>query len=766
MFGKRLRISATAVILVAGGLQAAQQGNLEVLDVKIDPIRRGKNVVRVEVKNNSSEDQMLRIQIQTQSPEIGGWGTSFFDVIQAGETIWTRHACKIRGAITDGTYIRLDFHNPGPTADFDMQKWWQKIGRKERFKRLKYDSSDLERYKADESQIKLASKSEADTANRTLRLIQDYIKSKGYEAAWGLFTQDFREAEFQISGFERFKKCMESPQRFYLSSKDFISLEPKSVSKMGDILTLTAEMKGKLWGKTRIVNFRETEGKWKIDSIEIGAVTKIDSDKRKDAMLKKMVEGQAESEIEVSDVEFETIRQGKNVLRMKIQNNSDKDQTFGVDIRAEAPIRNWQRKFLDTIKAGETKSKSFDFEILGPITDDVSIRLRFYNPPSTDEFDINNWFKQIKYTYNDLDQLGIVQDKSEPASKSQAQAVTNTFKYFQSYLKEGKYEAAWRLLAKHIRSGQFQDDFEKFREQFSDDAVKAIFLNLHPESVTKSGKSLTLSAKDGEQIWKIHFITEDGQWKIYEGQEPDRSDWQERLLPTMQKRTTKHFDIYYFKDSTAEEEIEKIAEEKENGFEKICRFLGKDSDQKIKMILFEDGQTKRAATGHQGAGWAFGNTIVEIYNEKEKLDPYHETVHVLMRPNGNPPALFNEGFAVYMSERLGAHALDDLSGGQTTIYERVRELKEKGELIDLRELLGYAEIGSGKTNPPVAYPQAASFVKFLIDQYGKGKFLNTYRTLQNSDSEAVRQENIRTLEQIYGTSLADLDEQWEEAFSS
>ena len=43
-----------------------------------------------------------------------------------------------------------------------------------------------------------------------------------------------------------------------------------------------------------------------------------------------------------------------------------------------------------------------------------------------------------------------------------------------------------------------------------------------------------------------------------------------------------------------------------------------------------------------------GNTIVEIYNKAQKLDPYHETVHVLMRSFGSPPALFNEGFAVYM----------------------------------------------------------------------------------------------------------------------
>ena len=34
---------------------------------------------------------------------------------------------------------------------------------------------------------------------------------------------------------------MESPQPFYLSSKDFLLLEPKSVSKRDDILALNAK---------------------------------------------------------------------------------------------------------------------------------------------------------------------------------------------------------------------------------------------------------------------------------------------------------------------------------------------------------------------------------------------------------------------------------------------------------------------------------------------------------------------------------------------
>lgn len=482
---------------------------LEILDIKIDPIRQGTNVIRVKVQNKTEQAQMFRLQMYTRSPGVGGWGTSSFDTIEAGKIKLMRHACKIRGPVTDGTYIRLDFHNPGSAASFDMDKW-RNGERTDWFKRVRYDSSDLEHYKIDKSLLKEASKGEAEAVVKTLRQIQGHIKNKEYESAWNLFTQDFREAEFQLNGYERFKQMMESPQRYALSGLELLALEPKSVSRQNNIFVLAAAMRDKLW----TVDFVRAGGQYKLDSIG-----------------------------------------------------------------------------------------------------------------------------------------GVISN-----------------------------------------------------------------------------------------------------------------DWQERLLPMLEKRTTKHFDIYYFKGSTAGKEIEQIIKEKEKGFAEICRFLDKDSDQRIKMVFFEDGETKRRVTAHQGAGWAFGNTIVEIYNEEQKLDPYHETVHILMHPFGNPPVLFSEGFAVYMSERLGAKALKNLSGGQSSIYQRVRELKSKNEWIPLDELITYTNIGSAQSRPPVSYPEAASFVKFLIDSYGKDKFLETYKILEHSGNKQIQKRNIEKLTNIYGKSLIELGKQWEETF--
>jgi hypothetical protein len=290
-------------------------------------------------------------------------------------------------------------------------------------------------------------------------------------------------------------------------------------------------------------------------------------------------------------------------------------------------------------------------------------------------------------------------------------------------------------------------------------------VKLTPESVAVRDGTLVLTAALEQQKWTIDFAHEDGRWKMdwvagFVSSWERKAKWDQYVLPQMEKCSTAHFDIYYPKDSTAAREIEQIVQDKDRGFAEICRFLGRDSEVRIRLVFFEDGQSKQQATGHQGAGWAYGNTIVEVYNEKERLDPYHETTHILMGPFGNPPALFNEGFAVYMSERLGVPALENLGGGQGTIHQRARELKDKGNWIELQELLGYTEIGSQATRPPVSYAEAASFVKFLLDTHGKDKFLTAYGTLVNSTEPHIHEANIRALKEIYGKPLQTLQQEW------
>ncbi len=505
------------------------------------------------------------------------------------------------------------------------------------------------------------------------------------------------------------------------------------------------------------------------------------------AKLKGLGIKQVSSRLIVVDVDFEPIRQGKNVVHVKVQNVSDENQAFRMQIYTRSPDYGekgigWGTSFFDTIKVGETKSMRFVFKIQGSVTDSTYVRLDFHNPGPAEGFDVqqwrqkskkSKWFKRATYTCSELDKYEPQSIVRTHASQEKAQAVITKLKQIQGYMRNKKYEQVWQCFSKDYRDAEYQlrvDAFERFKKAMEpkhplDSAFvweKKDFLKLRPKEVFEQGGSLSVEAFCDNHIWTVDFIPEGSQWKIdwISGYTPrilSTQKWQERLLPKLEKRTTKHFDIYYFRDSTAEKEIEQIAADKERGLSEICQFLGVTSKVRIQLVLFEDGQRKHWETGHQGNGWAFGDTIVEVYNEKTKLDPYHETIHILMRPFGNPPALFNEGFAVYMSERLGAGSLRYLGGGESKIYERVKELKAKNELWELKELVGFIEIGSMKTRPPIAYPQAASFVKFLVETYGKERFLELYKTLENGrDNE----QNIERLERICNRAFPELEREW------
>ena len=490
-----------------------------------------------------------------------------------------------------------------------------------------------------------------------------------------------------------------------------------------------------------------------------------------------------ESNLKILDIQFEPIRQGKNVVRVKAENTSGQDQAFKIGIYTRSPDYGrkgigWGTSFSETLRQHETKWTRFAFKIQGPVTDKTWLRLRFYNPDSPNSDERKEHFEQRMYASGDLEHYNSERTAAKPASETDSIAVVETFRQVQNLIREQKYEQAWQLFTKDYQDAEFQSPgLEAFRRIMNpkrpmDSAFwweKEDFLSLQPSGVVERDDVFALTATDGRQTWTIDFVLQENQWKVdwiagYLPRVLGWQNWEERLLPAMEKRSTKHFDIYYFKNSTAAKENEQIAEQKDKGFREICRFLGKDSDIRIRLVLFEDGRTKHSETGHQGRGWAYGSTIVEVYNEQEQLDPYHETTHVLMRPFGAPPALFNEGFAVYMSERLGAHALDDLSGGRATIYERARELKSKDEWIELEELITYNEIGSHQSRPPIAYAEAACFVKFLIDEYGKDKFLQAYKKLKNSNSKIVHWTNKMALQNIYGKRLYELKEEWEKAF--
>ena len=169
-----------------------QESNLKIQDVIFEPIRQGKNIVRVKVENTSEQVQAFKIGIYTRSPDYGrngiGWGTSFYETIRQHETRWTRFAFKIQGPITNNTWIRLSFFNPDSLQSNEQDK---------RFEQRRYASSDLEHYKSEQTTAKPASETKSKAVVEVFLQIQNLIKEQNYEQAWQLFTRDYQDAEFQ-----------------------------------------------------------------------------------------------------------------------------------------------------------------------------------------------------------------------------------------------------------------------------------------------------------------------------------------------------------------------------------------------------------------------------------------------------------------------------------------------------------------------------------------------------------------------------------------
>ena len=226
--------------------------------------------------------------------------------------------------------------------------------------------------------------------------------------------------------------------------------------------------------------------------------------------------------------------------------------------------------------------------------------------------------------------------------------------------------------------------------------------------------------------------------------------FEQRLQRELLNKKSPHFNIYYYPDSTAEREIDLIISQREKAYQKIAEYLDFRDELSIDLYFFENADLKREITGHTGAGWAYDTSMVEVYNATVKVNPYHELVHVFTQSvYGYTVSAFNEGFAVYMCKLLG----DD------TYDEKMKKFYENGELLTLPQLLSVS-IGNSGSKPLISYPQAASFVEFIIFKLGKAVFFDLYVALHcNYTAESIAY-NIETIENAYGQKIGTIEKEW------
>jgi hypothetical protein len=132
----------------------------------------------------------------------------------------------------------------------------------------------------------------------------------------------------------------------------------------------------------------------------------------------------------------------------------------------------------------------------------------------------------------------------------------------------------------------------------------------------------------------------------------------------------------------------------------------------------------------------------------------HEVVHLYSYPWGMPVALFTEGLAVAFQANPAAQDLVPKWNG-TPIHELARRFRASGRLLPIGQLA--ATSGFRQYDSSVTYPEAGSFVRFLIDQRGLDPIKRLFASVTaDSGADTVR----RQVETIYGTSLEELEREW------
>lgn len=220
--------------------------------------------------------------------------------------------------------------------------------------------------------------------------------------------------------------------------------------------------------------------------------------------------------------------------------------------------------------------------------------------------------------------------------------------------------------------------------------------------------------------------------------------------------SSEHFRLYSFEGHLSKKTKLDILNKREAAYQKICDFFEIKSDLTVNIFLFRDEQLKYNLTGHKGLGWGFENNIVEVYNDSICMDPYHELVHVLGNTINDPPALIDEGTAVYLSQLFADNAFSKLIGySKKSINEILLLLNKKDGLISVSTLLSYDEIGNSK-HVILQYCTSASFVEFLIREYGKQKFLELYKSLSKANSAG----NVMIFEKVYRLKFKQIEKEW------
>ena len=207
---------------------------------------------------------------------------------------------------------------------------------------------------------------------------------------------------------------------------------------------------------------------------------------------------------------------------------------------------------------------------------------------------------------------------------------------------------------------------------------------------------------------------------------------------------TEHFLLRYRPGSYAEQNIEKIAKEREGVYTKLSSVLQMELSVTVTIDLYPDMEAKGLGSG---TTWTPANTrsnkhLCEVYNEQYQCDPYHELAHI-----------FSYHFPNYSSNRGGiVESFAEYFEPDNMQVDKVKQILKsrlhKGNLSSLEEVLSWQNSSE----------ELVMLIDFLLE-----KDVEKFKEFFVRITQAEKKEDLeKTSQQIYGSDLKGLEKQWHE----
>lgn len=232
--------------------------------------------------------------------------------------------------------------------------------------------------------------------------------------------------------------------------------------------------------------------------------------------------------------------------------------------------------------------------------------------------------------------------------------------------------------------------------------------------------------------------------------------------------TTKHAELYIKKGYISEDEKYTITNKIEKGIRDLKKYLGEYSKYnfkelgKIEYYIKDHHTIKSAAIPSNGR--------IHLSHVHLQKSPYiHETAHILLDENGEeiPDVWLKEGLPTYLNAKFAQYKTE-IIGDNNNLEKRTQEYLQNEENKVILEYFP-APFHRGANERRAYYWLSASFVKFVENKYGKDKLLELYNARRKQaatidaledNSSKNNEKTIKNVEEILGTSVEKLKEQW------